>query len=671
MVAQPMQVLKQSVQERPEAGSGGLALLHGTTDRGPILPTHGTYSRELHLRRLSHHDYNLTFRSTWTNLTKQIIATPWKITSTNDDAEVWQALLMGADFGGWQRFVSKLVLDYGRQDAGGYIEIIGPGRPDGPLTAAVTGIAVLDSLRCYPTGDPEYPVYYYDINGVLHKLHCTRVVQFVDSPESDEQVVGFGTCALSRAASAVHREILMGRYLEQYLDDKPTPGILAFGNIGKEEVNKAMAATERDLTQDQSRWGRIITLYSLEAEHMPKIESHNFSQAPEKFDFEQYTMLNAREIALAIGVDFQDVWGELTSSSLGSGQQSVTLERKARGKTLGVILKELERIINNFVLPDYATFEWEAKDPNEDSDQAAVASQWASTVMSLMSSGVVNQKEARHLLADKMPGALDVLTDDEGEVEDRNDSDVVPEEDAEQILTDDDGGTGAAQTERAAKSFLTTGARFERDYMQFVKRVEKGEIGSQAAAKVIFRNLLAEAGRDAYEDGVREGGANPDEAPAEVKAARSRKVGEWVATQSDYINNMVVRLFDPDRSSLKAEQRNAQAWVAKSLRTIYHAGLAEVDSKGLYIWVMDPDAENCATCKVLNGQVHSLKTYHRAGFWPGSGALDCEGHCKCHLKKAKPTDNSRGRLPGRGIFQRIGDRFTDLLTRLTGEGRVF
>ncbi|MGA0506735.1 hypothetical protein ACO2WS_26100, partial [Escherichia coli] len=67
--------------------------------------------------------------------------------------------LRQADFGrGWGSLISKVLLDYLRQDGGGFIEVIAPGNPLKAPTAPATGLAYLDSLRCLPTGDPEYPV---------------------------------------------------------------------------------------------------------------------------------------------------------------------------------------------------------------------------------------------------------------------------------------------------------------------------------------------------------------------------------------------------------------------------------------------------------------------------------------------------------------------------------
>ena len=69
-------------------------------------------------------------------------------------------------------------------------EIIGPGRPSGPIEGAPITVAHLDAARCQRTGNVEYPIIYHDINEQMYKLHYTRVIDVAQmtSPEAEMSV---------------------------------------------------------------------------------------------------------------------------------------------------------------------------------------------------------------------------------------------------------------------------------------------------------------------------------------------------------------------------------------------------------------------------------------------------------------------------------------------------
>ena len=166
--------MEDTVQVLPSVpkGTASQRLFFGRTLRGPLLNTHGTRARERQLLDYYWNDHNVLFRSAIAGLTKRIQSTPWELQGDPELVEIYQAVLLQADFGrGWDSFISKMILDYSRQDAGAYIELIGPGDPMRPMPGAVVGLSVLPARSCLPTGDPNYPVSYMDDDGALHYLH--------------------------------------------------------------------------------------------------------------------------------------------------------------------------------------------------------------------------------------------------------------------------------------------------------------------------------------------------------------------------------------------------------------------------------------------------------------------------------------------------------------------
>lgn len=642
----------------------------GFSYRGPILPSYGTRARELVLRQYWHHDYNTIFRGAISGLIKRVQSTPYEIQAPNHYGDRWQRILMAADFGDWDRFLSKMLIDYSRHDQGAFIELIAPGDPRTAPVGPIVGMAVLDSLRCYPTADPEFPVIYYSIKGKMHVIHKDRVIQFVDTPDSEEGLAGFGDCSLSRCIAPVYREILMGRYVEQFLDDNPPPGMMVFGNMTDERMKAAVERMMDERNRDgASEWGKTVRLYGVDLNTTPTVEMVSFTKPPEKFDYEQYTNLDVKEIALGIGLDIQDVW-ELTGGSLGSAAQSQIMAEKSRGKAFGRILKTLERVINQ-ALPEDTEFQWKFKDDQADMEQAQKLQTIAGAVQ--LVSTVLSTDEQRQLLANMVEPVADVLIDERGQMRRLTDDDPV----ADNQTTLEDVQNAAPTTAPAlaaqskpiptptpaiiGKDFGETATAFASDFADFATSNNRSDT-SAAILRALLRNKLRIGGLHAYEDGLREGGANPADVPADERA---RAVATWMAAQSPYVDNFVNELKASGLSAPQIAMR-ADMWVNKSIRTAFNAGLADANDSQMYRWQLGATEQHCQTCLALNGQVHKMKDYVKAGLLPGSSALECKGYqCDCHLVPVK--GRALGTLPG--ARPSLGDRLVGWIKNLFRGGR--
>ena len=208
---------RNSVQVLPDAQrDGGAPAFFWETARGPILPAWGTRERERALRVWYRNQYNTLIQGAFAGLTKRWAATPWEISGPRRATKTFQDMFRAADFGrGWSSFVQKMALDFLRQDGGAYVEVIAPGNPMKAPTGPTMALANLDSLRCMPTGDPEYPAVYYNRQGAMHLLHRARVIHLVDMPDSDERNPGYGLSTLSRAialAMLFLGGLALGRY---------------------------------------------------------------------------------------------------------------------------------------------------------------------------------------------------------------------------------------------------------------------------------------------------------------------------------------------------------------------------------------------------------------------------------------------------------------------------
>jgi hypothetical protein len=635
--------LAQSVEKRPNVRRGETAIRNfflSDFHRGPLLPAEGTREREWALHQYATHDYNTQFKSGVAVTTKRLVSTPWELKGEEKASAYYQDVLWNACFGaGWDVFLSKLTKDFTRYDSGAYVELIGRRNADGMLVGPVTNINVLDSLRCYPTGDPNYPVIYMDIEGTLHLMHVSTVYRMVDMPDSFESSFEYGECALTRCIAPVQRDILMNRYVELSLDDNPPPGLMLFQNIKDKQLQDAFLKLDKDRNTDfGSKWGNVLRLYGLQPDQQISVESIPYNTVPEKFDYVAYKELNVKEMALGLGVDIQDLW-ELTSNNLGTATQSEVLDRKSKGQLLGTLYKTIERLVNQ-VIPEGLEFSFQYRDPEEDQQEADKANTWAGIVLSL--DGKLTEDEQRRLLANQVEAIRDVITDESGQIVRLDDSD--PQTPAQMQPAPIPSAPSAVQdvvvddTQEAVNKVLSaTQNLFKKQFIDLAMQVQNKAL-SKAVLRPALRLALLEAGADALLDGYAEGGK-----PMAALDDEARKVlSVWRAEQSPFISKFVGELFDTP-FTYEQVQRRADLWVNKSINPIYFKGIELANRNQRYMWVVNPVKEHCVTCLQLNGQVHRMKDFTRTGLLPQSSKLVCGGYqCGCSLH---PTDQpARGRL---------------------------
>lgn len=642
-------VEKQSVQSLPDASNGvapaSWDLWNLFPARGPILSPFGTRVRERELRQWDREDYALLWSGAVSGLLNRWSAAQWELKSTDDDGgedesgDAFHDVLTQAHFGqGWTSFIKMVGRDFLRHDIGAFIEVIGPGPADGPITGAVSGIAHLDSLRCIPSGNPEFPVFYYSTDGKLHKMHRTRVFQIVDMPDGDESYPGVGRCALSRAITILEREVLMNRYIRTSLDDVPKPGIGVIAGMSPETREKAIQAYINDQNRDEKvPFGRTLWLHALDAVANPlKVELLSFSEPPEQFNFKDYTELNVNALALALGVDKLDLW-ELTSSALGSGQQSQVMASKSKGRTFGAFVTEIERFVND-VLPDTLEFAFNTRDSQDDMDTAKSAQLWSS--VSRANADVMNADERRRFLANQVESINDAITDEAGNVTRYNDTsdqtkpeDIAPASDQQQGQPPPQQGQEPAQ-----KAFSDTRSEFINHFIDLVKAGAADDL-TRRRFGIVLRAQLQRLGRQAYKDGLEAGGVVDEMTPDDDSA-----ITDWVKAQSGYVTAFADELYKRGLPESMIAVR-ARLWANKSLETMYHAGVASADRNGMYEWKLGMTEKHCKTCLALDGQIHRMSTYTRRRLLPKSDKLDCKGYeCDCGLHRRNGA-KAVGRLP--------------------------
>lgn len=376
-----------------------------------VLAPWGTYRRDLDLRRYARHLHNTLFMGAVNNLGSEIASTPWQLYGKRNQ-KAYHDLLMNAEFGaGWRVFAKKVVSAFCTYDSGVPIELVSRGNPDAPLAGKVEAINTLDPVYAELTGNIDYPIIYRSMKGGYHRMHRTRVWRIVDNPQVDRDFFGRGLSALSRYFSIAWMQILMNRYNVEKLSDLPPAGIAFLNNI-KGTFEDVLAAYEAQRRRDgQGVWRNIMRFDNYDPNTKASIDFTSFSQLPDQFNYDMYMRHHINIVALALGVDPQDV-APLSGQALGTGAQSFVLDSKAQRKTPGLLLAEIETFINTCVLPAYLEFKFTPHDTEGEKAEAETAQLW----VNVANSAPLTDEQKLTLLANKVGAIADVVTDKQGNI---------------------------------------------------------------------------------------------------------------------------------------------------------------------------------------------------------------------------------------------------------------
>ncbi|MHC4649183.1 MAG: hypothetical protein ACYTBJ_27345, partial [Planctomycetota bacterium] len=374
--------LDGSVQEFPDAKTNKSGTLGwGVADlfqRHALLSPRGTQERLRMQRSWYYHEDNTMFRSIVSGLTKRLQSLPYEI---KEYGTRWDDFIRYSNFDNWENFLSELIIAYSVFDIGAFVEIIAAGNPMTAPAGAATGIAILDSRRCFLTGDPMFPVVYVAANGKQHLMHRARVVQFADMEERNEEMPDWGDSALSRCITPIFREILMAQYMRASLDDMPAPGFAIAKNLTEQQVMQQIGKMKDKRENDQDMLGRLVFLYGADTSQVPNLEFTQFQKEFTGFDPDKLSNMNAKYMASGTGVDIQDFW-ELSGRGIGTATQSEVLAEKSKGRALGRLIKGIERMVND-VVPDDVEFTFKYRNEEEDLERAQTAQAWANTLETL------------------------------------------------------------------------------------------------------------------------------------------------------------------------------------------------------------------------------------------------------------------------------------------------
>jgi hypothetical protein len=674
-IQQSAQTADINLQKKPtEANAGGD--FWGYIEHPDIIAPWGTKERDRQLRRISYRVHNGLFQGEVAGLIMRVQATPWEVKGGRNNAKYFQAMLQNSDFHDWETWIARLLWDFFTQDFGAVAEIIGGGKADKPLSGRVMGLAHMDALSCHATKVAQFPLLYWnEEDNSRHLMHSSRVYRMTDMVSPKRLAYGTGFSALSRYISEASVDILLGRHDNEMLNDLPPAGMLVVSGLTSKQWTDASRAYEADRNADGASVFRgTMVVYGSDPALPIKVEPIPFSALPENFDQKTFIDIHVNKLALALGVDPQDIW-PLSGQALGSGTQSKVLDSKARGKMFGRILQMITRFINRAVLPDDLEFAFKFKDTEADLTTATTAKMWVDIAGGAT---FLSDEEKRRLLADNVEAFAEVLLDDAGELIELPDDDPKPTDESQEVVAPDDipntpqmdapsvtqtddtsnqqpgsnlprpGGQpqfGAANralrerpgvdadlgerrdTDTAQKDYPATKSEFIGDVAAAISDAATGEI-SKAAFAIRMRAALSKYGKAAYLDGLAEGGIDVSSIPSEdsdifagILAAQSQYVTDARSTITDFTGDAKAR---------------AQMW-QKSLDPFYYGAVESADKNGLYTFEGDDGAESCKDCRSLKGQTHRMSWWIKNKKRPvvDANSFECGGWKCNHMLKKK------------------------------------
>jgi len=281
-----------------------------------------------------------------------------------------ERLLVGSEFGnGWSTFYEKFVEALLCQDNGTFAEIIGAGRPDGPIIGRPITVRTLDPACCQRTGNPEYPVIYHEPNGKFYKLHFTRVIYKSQMESTIQQMFGVGFCAISRAINTSQTLLDILIYKQEKLGSRPRRGMLITGGgLDPEAISDAFRIVES--VEDNQALSRYSKMAVVGDSSLPeaKVELIDLSSLPDGFDERTNIELGMAVIAMALGMDARELFPAIQSGT--TRADALIQHLKQRGKGPGQIIQLTELLFNSKYLPPHLKLIFDFQDDEEDRQSA-------------------------------------------------------------------------------------------------------------------------------------------------------------------------------------------------------------------------------------------------------------------------------------------------------------
>ena len=285
----------------------------------------------------------------------------WEITGPKKTRLAAHKLLHQANWGaGWENFLSKFTWDLLTQDKGAFVELT---RAQDSPSSPVIGFRTLDSQHCWPTGNPETPVIFYNRQtGKYHKLKWWHVWHQLELPINHAVYTDIQLCALSRALAGARIFKNVTTYIEEKTGGRHSRAIHVLSGVGREDIADALKLQQAESdNQLLTRYIQPTILTILDPAARASVATLELASLPEGFSSSEHLKDYFMLLALSLGTDYGEL-APLPGKAIGSGSESEVNDKKSERKGSGLFRKLVEHFINYVVLPDNVHFKFEQTD---------------------------------------------------------------------------------------------------------------------------------------------------------------------------------------------------------------------------------------------------------------------------------------------------------------------
>lgn len=312
--AQMEATIEPNVREEPTEYGVGIGLMYWMAQAGQIIAPWWSKTRDKQLRRFWK-DADHISSAFWMIGTKMVsvpftvIPRDMTIKSHVKQADYYNSLLQEEiEFGGgWSEFWMPFFLDLWTQDNGAFGEVLGGGKPDGPIEGPVIGLRHLDSYRCSRTSSPQFPVIYQATDSKKYKLHHTRVIHISQMKSPAEEMYGVGHSWLTRAINKAQELVDISIYKQEKLGSRPPRQLLIGKGISTKELGGALRLANESMDNEGlTRFSKTAIIGSKNPEIA--VDRIDLATVPDGFDEQTSTELGMFLIALAGGFPPRWIW---------------------------------------------------------------------------------------------------------------------------------------------------------------------------------------------------------------------------------------------------------------------------------------------------------------------------------------------------------------------------
>ena len=291
--------------------------------------------------------------------------------------------------------------DYLTTNAGQFIGLERASRGPG---AKITRLLHLDSLRCYPTNNPQYPVLYETPRGGWRLLPDYDVIHLVDMPSSEtyrQGVIPVGLCAADRVWDTVLKLCAMETYYREKVSGSRNLAIHFIRGVNFQQISDALTSSD----EEQSRRGFVLykgsTIIPLMSDVELELTTIPLAEIPDGFVVVEERRDAYLRIANGIGM-FVGELQPLSGQGLGTGTQTVVLDEAAEGRGLAAWRQAFLEQLNDRVLPPAVTFAWTNTHDVRDRKAKAEADKASIDALAVaVSAGAITAGQMANILADQ------------------------------------------------------------------------------------------------------------------------------------------------------------------------------------------------------------------------------------------------------------------------------